>query len=60
VHGNQPDLGFEWLRGYAAFSVNQSIVPNVDRYIAQQEEHHAKTTFIDEPKNPARAQPGAL
>lgn len=42
--------GFEWQRGYAAFTVNQSIVPDVDRYIATQEQHHAKTDFIAELK----------
>ena len=36
---------FEWQGGYAAFSVSQSNVPQVMRYIARQEEHHKKATF---------------
>jgi putative transposase len=42
--------GFEWQRGFAAFTVNQSIVDDVDRYIANQEQHHAKQDFIGELK----------
>lgn len=39
---------FFWQNGYGAFSVSQSNVPAVRRYIANQEEHHRKTTFQDE------------
>lgn len=46
----QRDPEFEWQRGFAAFTVNQSIVPDVDRYIAKQEEHHAKQDFTGELK----------
>ena len=39
---------FEWQGGYADFSVSQSNLEQVRRYIAQQEEHHRKTGFQDE------------
>jgi REP element-mobilizing transposase RayT len=40
--------GFHWQNGYGAFSVSPSNVPAVDRYIANQEEHHRRLTFQDE------------
>ncbi len=39
---------FYWQAGYGAFSVSQSNVPDVTRYIAGQREHHRKTSFQDE------------
>jgi putative transposase len=39
---------FAWQTGYAAFSVSESNVPAVSRYIATQEEHHKKLTFQQE------------
>jgi REP element-mobilizing transposase RayT len=39
---------FGWQRGYGAFSVSQSLVPEVCDYIATQEEHHRKLAFVDE------------
>jgi REP element-mobilizing transposase RayT len=39
---------FAWQRGYAAFSVSQSQIPVVARYIERQKAHHAKTSFQDE------------
>jgi REP element-mobilizing transposase RayT len=39
---------FYWQGGYAAFSVSQSNVEVVKRYIENQEEHHCKMTFQDE------------
>jgi len=39
---------FEWQGGYADFSVSQSNLEHVKRYIANQEEHHQKMTFQDE------------
>jgi REP element-mobilizing transposase RayT len=39
---------FAWGRGYGAFSVSQSAVERVARYIASQEEHHRKKTFAEE------------
>ncbi|MFZ0292365.1 MAG: IS200/IS605 family transposase [Candidatus Sulfotelmatobacter sp.] len=39
---------FAWQTGYGAFSVSESNVPAVSRYIATQEEHHKKRTFQQE------------
>lgn len=39
---------FEWQTGYGAFTVSQSRVEAVQRYIANQATHHAKHTFEDE------------
>ena|ERR1041384_3620088 len=39
---------FYWQRGYGAFSIGQSQVRDVMRYIAGQKEHHAKQDFKDE------------
>ena len=41
---------FAWQRGYGAFSVSQSGVEEVSSYIAWQEEHHRKLSFVDELK----------
>ena len=49
VHGNFSDGGdFAWQSGYAAFSVTQSSVASVRRYIDKQAEHHAKVTFEED------------
>ena len=39
---------FSWQRGYGAFTVSQSNVEEVRRYIAGQKEHHRKVSFRDE------------
>lgn len=39
---------FRWQNGYAAFSVSESNVPDVRRYIENQREDHRKMTFQDE------------
>jgi REP element-mobilizing transposase RayT len=39
---------FEWQNGYADFSVSQSNLDQVKRYIVRQEVHHAKFSFQDE------------
>jgi hypothetical protein len=36
---------FSWQRGYAAFTVSQSDVQEVRRYVAGQKEHHEKVSF---------------
>jgi putative transposase len=43
-----PRSNFAWQSGYTAFSVSQSNVAAVKRYIAQQEEHHRKLTYQEE------------
>ncbi len=42
------DAEFYWQNGYAAFSVSQSNVEDVKRYIKNQREHHRRMTFQDE------------
>ena len=39
---------FHWQHGYGAFSVSQSHLEQVTRYIERQEEHHRRVTFQDE------------
>src|SRR5207248_665387 len=41
-------LDFEWQGGYAEFSVSQSNLPEVTRYIEEQDQHHKKMSFQDE------------
>ena len=40
-----PLTNFEWQGGYADFSVSQSNLERVKRYIVTQEEHHKKKEF---------------
>ena len=39
---------FHWQSGYGAFSIGQSHVPTVKRYIERQKQHHRRVTFQDE------------
>jgi putative transposase len=39
---------FHWQSGYGAFSIGQSQVPAIKRYIGRQKEHHQRVTFQDE------------
>ncbi len=39
---------FSWGRGYGAFSVSHSHVDRVAAYVAHQEEHHRKKSFVQE------------
>jgi REP element-mobilizing transposase RayT len=39
---------FHWQSGYGAFSIGQSQVPTVKRYITRQKEHHHRVSFQDE------------
>ena len=41
---------FQWQEGYGAFSNSKSQIDSVIKYIANQQEHHKKTTFVDEYK----------
>ena len=51
VHKTVPKYRhFGWQDGYAAFSVSQSQIRKVKRYIASQEEHHKKRDFQQELK----------
>jgi putative transposase len=42
------NVEFTWQAGYAGFSVSQSNVPEVTRYIENQAEHHRRKSFQDE------------
>lgn len=49
MHDVFPSLrDFSWQRGYGAFTVSQSNVNEVRKYIRRQKEHHQKTSFRDE------------
>jgi putative transposase len=49
VHEEWPERRrFAWQEGYAAFSVSESCVPALLKYIAGQEEHHRKVSFQEE------------
>ncbi len=39
---------FAWQHGYGIFSIGYSQLEDVRRYIAEQEQHHAKVTFQEE------------
>jgi putative transposase len=39
---------FSWQEGYGAFSYSKSQVPDVIRYIQNQESHHNKENFLEE------------
>jgi REP element-mobilizing transposase RayT len=42
--------GFGWQEGYGAFTVSESQVPKVRRYIERQEQHHRSVSFREELK----------
>ncbi len=49
VHKTFPDHpSFAWQIGYGAFSVSHSNLAGVQKYIANQEEHHRKISFQEE------------
>ena len=42
------DRSFYWQEGYGAFSIGESQVSRVMKYISEQKEHHARHDFKDE------------
>lgn len=44
------DRRFAWQEGYAAFTVSPTATNAVRNYIANQETHHGKHSFVDELK----------
>ncbi len=44
----QVNFKFSWSKGYAAFSVSESNIDKVVKYIVNQEEHHRKMSFKQE------------
>ena len=45
---NNIDFKFNWATGYAAFSVSESKLNKVIKYILNQEEHHKHKSFTEE------------
>jgi REP element-mobilizing transposase RayT len=45
VHETRRWAAFAWQTGYGAFSVSQSNVPAVVKYIRNQDQHHRKVSF---------------
>ena len=39
---------FHWQEGYGAFSFGKGDLPELQRYVAMQKEHHRKRTFKEE------------
>ncbi len=39
---------FAWQKKYGSFTVSQSVIPDVVKYIQNQETHHRKESFQDE------------
>jgi REP element-mobilizing transposase RayT len=49
MHDVFPSLSdFSWQRGYGAFTVSQSNLQQVQRYLMNQKEHHQRISFRDE------------
>ena len=49
MHDVFPEVrDFSWQRGYGAFTVSQSNVEEVRRYLERQKEHHQRISFRDE------------
>ncbi|MBX3282334.1 MAG: transposase [Acidobacteria bacterium] len=44
----QHDKAFYWQEGYGAFSIGESQVPRVIKYIENQKQHHERQGFKDE------------
>lgn len=49
IRGLSPKLNiFAWQAGYSAFTISQSRLGDVIRYVANQEGHHRKMSFREE------------
>lgn len=42
---------FKWQKGYGIFSLGESQLPNLLRYIKNQKEHHKEKTYEEELKH---------
>jgi hypothetical protein len=42
------DTRFEWQKGYGIFSYSESAIPNLVKYLDNQEAHHKKQQFLKE------------
>ncbi|MCY7362450.1 MAG: transposase [Ignavibacteria bacterium] len=47
-HNNLTDSKFSWEAGYSAYSVSESNVGNVEKFIKNQKSHHKKISFKEE------------
>lgn len=50
-HNNLIKNKFRWGRGYSAFSVSESVLNKVIKYIKNQEEHHKTKNYTEEYKD---------
>lgn len=50
------EFGFQWQKGYGAFTVGKSNLQAVIKYIENQEEHHKTLTFEDEMRQLLKSQ----
>jgi len=49
INDNRLVMGkFSWQEGFGVFSYGKSQIPDIAKYIEQQEIHHRKRTFIEE------------
>ena len=49
INDNHLVMGkFSWQEGFGVFSYGKSQIPDIAKYIEQQEMHHKKRTFIEE------------
>lgn len=49
IHESFPErVLFAWQEGYAIFSVSQRSLPDIERYIQDQDRHHQKVSFEEE------------
>jgi REP element-mobilizing transposase RayT len=48
VHDEIGDAEFYWQEGYAAFTVSPTAREDVRRYVANQVDHHRRSTFLEE------------
>ncbi len=48
INNNNVEYKFNWATGYAAFSVSESNLDKLVKYILNQEEHHKVKSFTEE------------
>jgi putative transposase len=48
VHETRRRAAFAWQTGYGAFSVSQSNIPAMVKYVRNQDQHHRRVTFQEE------------
>ena len=39
---------FAWQTGYGAFSISESMIKEVEKYVGNQKEHHKRITYGEE------------